>query len=96
MTSFEQQQLAAIERQLTDESPDLVRTLADPGRVDPADRKRWGRDGMATVLVGLVLLVVGIVTGVAALAVSSLCPLLTYVLMAAGHRYARSRPTRSW
>lgn len=93
MTSAEQQKLAAIERQLTDESPDLVRALAGGRRPDPAARRRRVRARVGVLLACLVLLVAGTVAGMPVLAVFSLCPLLTYLLLAAVQRYARSRST---
>lgn len=94
MTSAEQQQLAAIERHLIDESPGLAHALTGGRHRDPADRRRWALAGMASALVSLVLLVVGIGVGVPALAVSSLCPVSTYLLMAVMAQWLRGRSAR--
>ena len=88
MTSAEQQQLAAIAAQLSIESPELVRAFGDGSRrTRRASRRRWLRAGVLTALVSRALLVAGAAAGVAALAVFSVCPLLSYLALAGVQRY---------
>ena len=92
MTNAEQQQLAAIARQLTAESPDLARVLSDgAGR---GRQRSWIWAGALTGLFSLALLIVGATTGVAALAVFSVCPVLTYLVLAAATRQSAARAGR--
>jgi hypothetical protein len=95
MTSAEHQQLAAIERHLTAECPEWVQAFTgDARRHELTHHRRWAWAGVSAVLAGLVLLLAGAALGVAALAVTGLCPPLTYLVLAAAERHGRARARR--
>jgi hypothetical protein len=86
MTNAEMRQLAEIERRLTTEYPDLTRLFADVSRHRARIRHRqWLWAGVLVAVISAGLLTAGLVVGMTGLAVTAVCPVAAYAVVAAGY-----------
>jgi type VI protein secretion system component VasF len=95
MTDAELRQLAQIELRLAAESPELRRLFDGPASPSRRRRRRaWSAAGVLTAVVALVLLGCGAGLGLPGLAVSALCPPLTFGVLLLGNLLAGRRAAR--
>jgi Protein of unknown function (DUF3040) len=86
MTNAEMRQLAEIERRLTTEYPDLLRLFTEAaGHRARARRRTWLWAGVLVAAVSAGLLAAGLAVGLTGLAVTAVCPVAAYAVVAAGH-----------
>lgn len=95
MTDAELRQLAQIERQLVAESPALRRLFDDVAAQRHRRRRRaWARAGAGTLLISVALLAAGLAVGLPGLAVSALCPPITFGILLLGGLLLARRAAR--